>query len=263
MLAAPTWKLAFDNAENDDRVSPPPRYPFSRAGTSWTVTSIGRGFDWSSSDAERESEVEDGDNDDLTDAEDATLSMPYASPKGTLLSSPIARKPAAPQAGPSAPIGRYTLEPLSISPTSVKAPSLPPSRPPSRPLSPAAVSALAAANALRSPSSPTLRPRRRSSQQRVSLFAGRVSITAAEIHNLPPTAPPKLVRSSSTASMLSTASSVGPPPPTAAPPISGETSDRSISEFVIQGEIGRGAYGLVKKAREMQPDGTLGVRSLS
>lgn len=34
--------------------------------------------------------------------------------------------------------------------------------------------------------------------------------------------------------------------------------ERSISEFVIEGEIGRGAYGLVKRAREMNLDGTLG-----
>jgi hypothetical protein len=37
-------------------------------------------------------------------------------------------------------------------------------------------------------------------------------------------------------------------------------SERSISEFVIEKEIGRGAYGLVKRAREMQLDGSLGVR---
>ena len=34
---------------------------------------------------------------------------------------------------------------------------------------------------------------------------------------------------------------------------------RSISEFVIEGDVGRGAYGLVKRAREMNLDGTMGV----
>jgi serine/threonine protein kinase len=34
--------------------------------------------------------------------------------------------------------------------------------------------------------------------------------------------------------------------------------ERKISEFVIEKEIGRGAYGLVKRAREIQEDGSLG-----
>jgi hypothetical protein len=36
--------------------------------------------------------------------------------------------------------------------------------------------------------------------------------------------------------------------------------ERNISEFAIEKEIGRGAYGLVKLAREIQAQGTLGVR---
>lgn len=34
--------------------------------------------------------------------------------------------------------------------------------------------------------------------------------------------------------------------------------NRSISDFHIEGEIGRGAYGLVKRGREIHPDGSLG-----
>ncbi|KIP11994.1 hypothetical protein PHLGIDRAFT_27609 [Phlebiopsis gigantea 11061_1 CR5-6] len=72
----------------------------------------------------------------------------------------------------------------------------------------------------------------------------------------PPTAPQKLVRANSAASFLSVASSTGPPTPSADKTPS--VGERSISEFVIEGEIGRGAYGLVKRAREMKLDGTLG-----
>jgi hypothetical protein len=74
-------------------------------------------------------------------------------------------------------------------------------------------------------------------------------------------APQKLIRSGSTPSLLSLDTSTHPPTPSSS--IVAQTSnERSISEFVIQGELGRGAYGLVKKAREMKPDGKLGVRDL-
>ena len=99
------------------------------------------------------------------------------------------------------------------------------------------------------------RPRRRSSQQRVSLIAGRVSIAQVE----PPSPPPattRLVRTNSATSFLSVAS-VGAPTPNSEP--NAFLTERSISEFVIEREIGRGAYGLVKRAREMQLDGTSGV----
>lgn len=56
------------------------------------------------------------------------------------------------------------------------------------------------------------------------------------------------------------ASSTGPPTPSVDKTPS--VGERSISEFVIEGEIGRGAYGLVKRAREMNLDGTLGVSAL-
>ncbi|KAG8852923.1 hypothetical protein FRB91_005691 [Serendipita sp. 411] len=47
----------------------------------------------------------------------------------------------------------------------------------------------------------------------------------------------------------------------AAPPTPGKvhyTGDRSIAEFVIQGDVGRGAYGLVKRGREVMEDGSYG-----
>ncbi|KAF9822224.1 hypothetical protein IEO21_00218 [Rhodonia placenta] len=54
---------------------------------------------------------------------------------------------------------------------------------------------------------------------------------------------------------LSPSSSTDPPTPN---PEVETLNERSISEFVIEREIGRGAYGLVKRAREMNSDGTLG-----
>ncbi|EKM83841.1 hypothetical protein AGABI1DRAFT_110440 [Agaricus bisporus var. burnettii JB137-S8] len=105
----------------------------------------------------------------------------------------------------------------------------------------------------RSPSLP--RPRRRSSQQRVSLIAGRVSIAPIE----PPASPPMLTRSlkraGSNSSLLSTSASTRAPSPSEERTFLGE---RSISEFLIEGEIGRGAYGLVKRGREIYADGSLG-----
>jgi len=71
----------------------------------------------------------------------------------------------------------------------------------------------------------------------------------------PPPATTRLVRTNSATSFLSVAS-VGAPNPNSEP--NAFLTERSISEFVIEREIGRGAYGLVKRAREMQLDGTSG-----
>lgn len=46
------------------------------------------------------------------------------------------------------------------------------------------------------------------------------------------------------------------------PPTPGKVhyaGDRSIAEFVIQGDVGQGAYGLVKRGREVMADGSYGV----
>lgn len=104
----------------------------------------------------------------------------------------------------------------------------------------------------RSPSSP--RPRRRSSQQRVSLVAGRVMIID---HTLAPPLQP-LRRSDSSSSAISTAQSTrAPSPSTEEQSFLGE---KQITDFALESEIGRGAYGLVKRGREILKDGTLGVR---
>ncbi|KIY52555.1 kinase-like protein, partial [Fistulina hepatica ATCC 64428] len=94
-------------------------------------------------------------------------------------------------------------------------------------------------------SAPSARPRRRSSQQRVSLIAGRLSIAPME---------PPDVLSSETSSLVGSVVSTRAPSPDAQP----HTGGRSIADFVIEKQIGRGAYGLVKRAREKMPDGSLG-----
>ncbi|TCD71486.1 hypothetical protein EIP91_008866 [Steccherinum ochraceum] len=276
MLAAPSVDISFDD---DDWIAPqtsPKLYRAASVGNSWRVTSIGRGFDW------------DQDEQDFVDhskppptarhAEPPTLSPKDTAPVGSLQrtrhawhSSPSIQKsstsnlPPVATASSSLPgvtkSGSFVASPVCRSPMS--------SRPGSpRPHSPAGFNANSLSSSRASlmmsvPSSPTSsraspmpRPRRRSSQQRVSLIAGRVSILPIEPPSPPPTAPQKLVRANSAASFLSVASSAGPPTPNEEEIPS--STERSISEFVVEREIGRGAYGLVKRAREMNVDGTLG-----
>lgn len=103
---------------------------------------------------------------------------------------------------------------------------IPPSIPPSTPI-------------LTTPDSP--RKRRRSSQKRVSLVAGRVLIDP----------PSPITRSHSNASVVSTR----PPSPSRQQSFLG---DRSITDFQILHELGRGAYGLVNRAAEKLQDGSTG-----
>lgn len=66
---------------------------------------------------------------------------------------------------------------------------------------------------------------------------------------------PKLLRLASTSSFMSINSVlVGPPTPGRVQ----YAGDRSISEFVLQGDVGKGAYGLVKRGREVMADGSYG-----
>ncbi len=267
MLTAPAAvDITFDD---DSWGASPVKLAYNRAisvGNSWGVTSIGRGFNWA-----REEEELNGLSDAQGDPKlDDTLptqsfirprSPAYAvafatsSNSGTLYPATILT--------PSTPLSlqaqssRFTSDPLCLSPT--QSPSLS-----SRPLTPTSPSLNipninSPPRPVRTPTTP--RPRRRSSQQRVSLIAGRLSIAPIEPPSPPPVAPQKLIRSGSTPSLLSLDTSTRPPTPTSSI-VAQTSSERSISEFVIQGEIGRGAYGLVKKAREMRPDGKLGVSDI-
>ncbi|OSD03480.1 kinase-like protein [Trametes coccinea BRFM310] len=284
MLAAPSVDVSFDD---DDWMPPPsssPRlYRAASVGNSWGVTSIGRGFRW---DRQGEDSSSDHDKDDESsqDAIDAskdrtatlrptrpawlsTSAVPRSAANNSMngnnmLSTSITPPtPLSPLSSPRS--GSFIAGPLTRSPVQSR-PSSP--RPfASRPASPRPTSPLApGASSVRSPLSSTPssprssqfpRMRRRSSQQRVSLIAGRVSIAPIEPPSPLPAGPQRLVRTNSAASYLSVASSTGPPTPNEKSQTVGE---RSISEFVIEREIGRGAYGLVKRAREMMDDGSLG-----
>lgn len=248
---------AVDLTFDDDEWKAPalPRlYRAASVGNSWGVTSIGRGFDWGKSNEEIEPPIWENeslgqhrpDPERRGDSDLCKLNNAFAHIPKTMRDVPTVATTRSSSAL-DATSGILTAEPLcaphsqspSVSPRSSSLISISSRYPPSR-----------------SPSSP--RPRRRSSQQRVSLIAGRVSIAPIEPPSPPPLLPPSLHRSGSSSSFLSVAASTGPPSPR--PERESFLGGRSISEFVIEGEIGRGAYGLVKRAREIKSDGSLGVR---
>lgn len=279
LSTATTVDLTFDD---DDWVAPQASAKLYRAasvGNSWGVTSFGRGFDWKRNDDDHEHPERDRDlrqpsvetNSSNHQHAASTGIAGHAKTWGSFISSSRTSSPVSStlisaftpihSAPPISSSGSFMSGALSRSPVQSRCSS-------PRPLSPSQIStSFSRSPLMRSQSSPRLdndsagpRSRRRSSHQRVSLIAGRVSIVSSRPSSPPPVAPQKLVRSGSAASFLSVASSAGPPTPGAdKTPTVGE---RSISEFVIEGEIGRGAYGLVKRAREMTIDGTLGVRPI-
>jgi len=186
---------------------------------SWGVTSIGRGFDWTQSDKS----VHGNQAEDIPHIPDMKIQS-------------------------NLPV----VQSRSLPPSIVSSPLLP--RPPF-----AFPSPLSSSRSLpsQSPSSP--RSRRRSSQQRVSLIAGRVSIAPIETPSPPPMLLQSLKRVNSSGSLFGTSTSTRAPSPSEERSFLGE---RSISEFLVQGDIGRGAYGLVKRGREIYDDGSLGVSLL-
>ncbi|OBZ79338.1 Serine/threonine-protein kinase ppk6 [Grifola frondosa] len=232
MLAAPAVDLTFDD---DDWMAPPPNQKLYRAasvGNSWGVTSFGRGFDW-----KKQEEESTREQDELHAADTQSIKK---DPSGLLktrnswLSTSAVPRSAATGGSLIAP--SITTMPLPIPPQvsgSFISGSLTRSPTSSRPASPRPLSRPAS-------------PRPGSPFPQFPL----------EPPSPPPVVPQKLVRTNSAASYLSAASSTGPPTPNADQPQT--IGERNISEFVIEKEIGRGAYGLVKRAREMMDDGTLG-----
>ncbi|KAI0825179.1 kinase-like domain-containing protein [Trametes gibbosa] len=278
MLAAPTVDLPLDD---DDWMAPsssPRLYRAASVGNSWGVTSIGRGFQWNNQAEDSSSDHEKDDDSPPQAAVNASndRATTLRATRPTWLStSAVPRSAAAtngismlsttmPPPTPLSPLslsrtGSFITGPLTRSPVQSR-----PSSPRSFSSRPASPRPTPGTSTIRSPlssrpssprSSQFPRMRRRSSQQRVSLIAGRVSIAPIEPPSSLPSGPQRLVRTNSAASYLSVASSTGPPTPGEKPGTGGE---RSISEFVVEREIGRGAYGLVKRAREMMDDGKLG-----
>jgi protein-serine/threonine kinase len=266
MLTAPS---AVDITFDDDSWGvPPSNLALNRAvsvGNSWGVTSIGRGFNWATEGKEGEVEKASSDiRDEEDNIEDSSFStqsfirprspaytVAFSSTNSGLYPATVVTRSTPLPIQTQSP--RFTTDPLSQSPTQSPSVSLTPSS------SSFYFPNTSASRPTRSPTAP--RSRRRSSQQRVSLIAGRLSIAPIEPPSPPPVAPQKLIRSGSTASLLSLDPSSRPPTPSSSI-IAQSSNDRNISEFIIQGEIGRGAYGLVKKAREIQADGKPGVSAI-
>lgn len=265
MLAATPIDFAFDEDDHWLSTAPPLLYRSTSVGSSWGVTSIGRGFDWSAKDdneveviSQPQCPLEKKPPQDVPKLEDSKSAMPTRPP---LLVSPVSVRLLSETQTPSP-----NCEPLMSSP-SASTPNLtdsPISDSPSRSLSRLSLHSTTplepnVSEAHRPPlsRSPTLsRARRRSSQQRVSLIAGRVMIAPIEPPSPPPAMPKILHRSGSTGSILSSVASTCPPTP--AREASSLPDGKAISDFFIEGEIGRGAYGLVKRAREYKTDGSLG-----
>ena len=250
--------LTFDD---DGWINPAPgiHYRAASVGNSWGVTSIGRGFQW----AQQTEDVEQ-----TVHPKESLLQLPQVAVKESeelLWSAGSYNHGISPSIVASGATLTPTL-PAMVTPSALSV--RPPSTVDSQSCSPSTKSPSVASSGpsatvtvrvplSRSPSSP--RPRRRSSQQRVSLIAGRVSIAPMEPPSPPPLLAPSLQRAGSTSSFLSNAVSTGPPTPSPEP--ESFLGGRSISDFAIDSEIGRGAYGLVKRGREIRPDGSLGVRS--
>ncbi|KAG6879702.1 hypothetical protein C0992_012550 [Termitomyces sp. T32_za158] len=228
MLSAPA-------IDDDGWKTPPLTAQYYRAASvgSWGVTSIGRGFHWN-----------DHSNEPLrAPCETAAAQKPR---QAYIDSSPITR--------PSSltPTSSFSLRMTTTSPAFSSSPIH--SRP-SSPCPPTSTPSSCTPSS-RSPSSP--RPRRRSSRQRVSLIAGRVSIAPVETPSSPTLLPQSLRRTQSSSSSLSVAVSTRAPSPSLDAEKEAFLGARSISDFVIEGDIGHGAYGLVKRAREIQADGSTG-----
>ncbi|KIJ45277.1 hypothetical protein M422DRAFT_228027 [Sphaerobolus stellatus SS14] len=127
----------------------------------------------------------------------------------------------------------------------------------SRPTSPGLTRGPSACTTPTSPRPPT---RRRSSQKRVSLVAGRLTVLedSPELSGECLGPPSQLSRYNSQSSMLSRAASTRAPSPESDSDSATYLGSHSINDYVINGEAGRGAYGLVKRARERLADGSLG-----
>lgn len=218
-------------------------------GNSWGVSSIGRGWDWTWSEEPASVPLENGDTDNdasIDDVEadgenDTVQPLPLTRP------STLATRALSLDILPS-----YVNKKQKMTLSLAEGLLIPQDRsqPSTRPATPGSMSSV----------SESPRYRRRSSQKRFSLIAGRLSYT-------PPSSPPPdsstgstkapmLLRLPSTSSFVSVSSAIAPPPTPGKVHYAG---DRSIAEFVIQGDVGRGAYGLVKRGREVLADGSYGV----
>jgi hypothetical protein len=213
---------------------------------SWGVSSIGRGFDWTWSEEPAQMDTETG-SDNYSENGDQVLPLPV-SRSGTLLA--IGRSLSSDVVPSIVHIGLQNSIKMTLS---LSEGVLVPESQSQSLTQPATPSSLA------SSVPPSPRYRRRSSQKRFSLVSGRLSYTpppSPPPDSSMPSRAPKLLRLASTSSFMSVNSAITGPPTPGKVHYAG---DRSISEFVIQGDVGQGAYGLVKRGREVMSDGSYGV----
>ncbi|TEB34995.1 hypothetical protein FA13DRAFT_1428530 [Coprinellus micaceus] len=246
--------LAFDGSDWSPPAQPHKLLYRAPSVRSWGVTSIGRGFDW------------DEEKNEPVNLEEDPIKQPRLQKPAALKFDPHVRKHHHPHQdkSPVIPSKSPSIAPTPSLQSNLYFMSEPRSATHSRSASPGALASAGIASPYRTPAStsptPSTRSRRRSSQHRVSLIAGRVSIAPVEPPSPPPLLPQSLKRTPSSGSVLS-AASTRPPSPTS----EGQSflGGRNISDYEIEGEIGRGAYGLVKRAREVLEDGSLGVCAFS
>jgi protein-serine/threonine kinase len=262
--------LSEPSFENDDwNVQPSRLYRTASVG-SWGVTSIGRGFAWDENETENRLVPVDGGPPHKADPPALTAPASRSLFFDSSSDDPLPRKPSL--ATKTQDVAKVMRLVTNVTPPARPAPSplLSPglttepncystspatSRSPSPIVSPRPFRR--SSSVMQSPATPsTPRPRRRSSQQRISLVAGRVMIAPIQQPDEPSIIPKNLSRADSSSSLLSLATSTRPPSRNES-----FLGDRSISDFQIDGELGRGAYGLVKRAREIKPDGSFGVRT--
>ncbi|KAF8760923.1 kinase-like protein [Rhizoctonia solani] len=259
----------------------------SSVGNSYGITGIGRGFDWkwgneSDDDDEEEEEKKAPVIPEIRD--ESEHPTPPATQKNGLPTESQTNLVNTPQAavlglslngllnGPSPPAGPRSAglqrgfsysgasTPAEFSPfhsPRVRSPNLSPSS--SYANLPGALSSpqLAAARL----NSPRVTRSRSNQSRRVSVVSGR-QIPVARMPSpppdpspVPPPLAPRLSRLASTTSFISIASTAATAPPS--PGSDGHNhyiGGRSIDNFMILGEAGRGAYGMVKRAREFKID---------
>ena len=286
---SPETGSSFPTATSDDAggegdwMAPDPVFVVQRAvsvgSKQYGFTSLGRGFNWLGKEEEESNRIRrlsrsrSRSRQPLQDTrvtEDASVISPSApsilgeplqfEPEPRLSNSADGLTSLAPSAEPSNSTRFVTPRtaskdvehsPLSVSPQSSSRASngrsiTPPSPPSTRPL------------ISHSPTVPRPPSRRRSSHKRVSLVAGRVRV----IEDMPALSidlPLQLARTNSQSSFLSVAASTRPPSPLHDQEPDHFLGNHCISDYVIEGEAGRGAYGMVKRAREKYPDGKKGV----
>ena len=251
----------------DDWMAPDPVFKVQRTVSlgdkQYGFTSLGRGFNWLAKEEEERNRIRQQQSRSRSrqrniETDDQVSSLPSNS---SFLGGPIHREPEKQRRWKSDSIvpSIHTLSIIPSDSSSTLVPDTPTlvSPPPRTPVSSRPVSPV-----IPHPTSPRPPTRRRSSQKRVSLVAGRLHV----IDHAPELAgnglTPLLARHNSASSMLSIAASTRAPSPVSDPDHATYLGSHSINDYVIEGEAGRGAYGLVKRARERLSDGSLGVSLL-